>query len=470
MTRHSFLFSCLATATLAALAAGHSGAAPTDGLTFYDIGNPSGDETEILCEINRARANPPAEGQRLVAVLEAIYQSHLSSMDVLLAQFQGYPVRPPLAFNAKLNASAQAHTADMAATGILQHNSSDGTSPGDRIASFGYARAAAENCAGGFVDPVPVKPWSTESSYETDLGVPDLGHRLSIMEPDGLSSVEIGVAQQAVGGWNTEDFGANATPPLVSGAVFTDTAGTGFYASGEGVGGVTVTAPGASSFYAVTSVGGAYTLPLDRVGPVYADGTAYYYDPSTGGYIYSPVNPVPTVRMVFTDAQGKVTTCDVTLQYHPISPNNFVGDYSDAQGYVRYDNAEVDLVLSVTNTHPAFFSGENRLDQGVYYLQFPDENPFGYYAYMDTPGFVYHFDLGYEYVIDARDGQAGVYLYDFKSNDWLYTSPSFGFPYLYDFGLNSTVYYYPDPSHRGHYNTDGVRWFYRFDTGQIFSK
>ena len=37
------------------------------GLTPYTFGNPSDDETEILAIINRTRANPPAEGQRLIA-------------------------------------------------------------------------------------------------------------------------------------------------------------------------------------------------------------------------------------------------------------------------------------------------------------------------------------------------------------------------------------------------------------------
>ena len=70
-------------------------------------------------------------------------------------------------------------------------------------------------------------------------------------------------------------------------------------------------------------------------------------------------------------------------------------------------------------------------------------------------------------VIDAQDGQGGVYLYDFKSSSWFYTSPTFGFPYLYDFSLNSVLYYYPDSNNAGRYNTNGVRYFYNFGTGKI---
>ena len=120
--------------------------------------------------------------------------------------------------------------------------------------------------------------------------------------------------------------------------------------------------------------------------------------------------------------------------------------------------------------HPPFFDGEAALANGVYYLSFPAGNPFGYYSYLSDPNYIYHFDLGYEFVFDAKDGNSGVYLYDFASNDFFYTSPGFPFPYLYDFGLNTVLYYYPDPDDAGRYNTNGVRYFYRFDTGKIFTK
>ena len=120
--------------------------------------------------------------------------------------------------------------------------------------------------------------------------------------------------------------------------------------------------------------------------------------------------------------------------------------------------------------HPAFFTGLAALNNGVYYLAFPNGNAFGYFSFLDDPRYLYHFDLGYEYVFDADDGQSGVYLYDFASGSFFYTSPSFPFPYLYDFGLDSVLYYYPDPNNAGRYNTDGVRYFYEFKTGQVITK
>ncbi len=119
---------------------------------------------------------------------------------------------------------------------------------------------------------------------------------------------------------------------------------------------------------------------------------------------------------------------------------------------------------------PLFFTGQTPLSNGVYYLSFPTGHYFGYYSYLSDPHYLYHFDLGYEYIFDAADGKSGVYFYDFKSNDFFYTSPGFPFPYLYDFNLNSVVYYYPDPKNAGHYNTDGYRFFYVFNTGKIIVK
>ncbi len=119
---------------------------------------------------------------------------------------------------------------------------------------------------------------------------------------------------------------------------------------------------------------------------------------------------------------------------------------------------------------PGFFDGEVTLSGGVCYLQFAGNgNVFGFYSHLSEPGFIYHFDLGYAYVVDAADGKAGVYLYDFASGGWFYTSPSFPFPYLYDFSLDALVYYYPTNGNPQRY-TKGPRYFYNFRTGQVFTK
>ena len=150
-----------------------------------------------------------------------------------------------------------------------------------------------------------------------------------------------------------------------------------------------------------------------------------------------------------------------------LQPNGKVllgGSFSTVNGTARSE------IAGLLGDHLPFFNGEVDLNSNVYYLGFPSGNYFGYYSYLPDPAYIYHFDLGYEYVFDAADGNSGVYLYDFASDTFFYTSPVFPFPYLYDFTLNTTLYYYPDPNNPGHYNTDGIRYFYDFNTGTIITK
>jgi hypothetical protein len=155
-------------------------------------------------------------------------------------------------------------------------------------------------------------------------------------------------------------------------------------------------------------------------------------------------------------------------QAHPYVQNAFacMGQPSDlattSPEGINLDVIGYDLVAA------AFFMGEIPLGNGVYYLQFPNGTPFGYYSYLTDPRWIYHFEMGYEYWFDANDGHSGIFFYDFASNHFFYTSPSFPFPYLYDFSLNTVLYYYPDPNRPGHYTTN-PRYFYNFATGQIIT-
>jgi hypothetical protein len=111
-----------------------------------------------------------------------------------------------------------------------------------------------------------------------------------------------------------------------------------------------------------------------------------------------------------------------------------------------------------------FFAGEDSLGSGVYYLQFPNGNLFGYYNLTNFPIF-YHYDMGFEAFVDGGNGAA--YFYDFASGHWWYTSAT-SFPSLYDFTLNTWIYYFPNTQSPGHYTTN-PRYFVILATGQIFT-
>ena len=177
----------------------------------------------------------------------------------------------------------------------------------------------------------------------------------------------------------------------------------------------------------------------------------------------------------------------VSISFNPFEgypQQNKMGDYitivsDNLGGNVAYSASfnfnpntgqhEEDVYYVRVSPTAAFFTGEIPLGNGVFYLQFSNGTPFGYYAYLSDPHYIYHYDMGYEYWFDANDGHNGIYFYDFTANTFFYTSPSFTFPYLYDFGLNALLYYYPDTQRPGHYTTN-PRYFFNFATQQIITR
>ena len=214
--------------------------------TVYSDGDPSAQEQLALEMINRARANPAAEGQRLGQ-----------------SDFANYPARPPLAFNADLLASARGHDADEAANNYFSHTGSDGSSPFDRMFAAGYpddANVLGENISVGY----PSAP-ASEDGLMIDTGISDLGHRRNLLNFDVTSDFfrEFGGVYDEASTNYTQDFGARGVA-FITGVAFRDTDGTDFYSEGAGVAGVTVSST-ASSYVAVTSTSGGYALPMDGV-------------------------------------------------------------------------------------------------------------------------------------------------------------------------------------------------------------
>ncbi len=160
----------------------------------------------------------------------------------------------------------------------------------------------------------------------------------------------------------------------------------------------------------------------------------------------------------------------VNLNYSPpaLSPNTTYEWYLASRNASGTTNSfPWTFTTGSATAHPAFFTGEVSVGSGVYYLQLPNGNLFGYYNYQYFP-VLYHYDLGFEYFLDANDGKSGAYLYDFASGHWFYTSPSYPFPYLYDFTLQTILYYFPDTNNPGHYTTN-PRSFYNFATGKVIT-
>jgi hypothetical protein len=172
-----------------------------------------------------------------------------------------------------------------------------------------------------------------------------------------------------------------------------------------------------------------------------------------------------------TPLDGTVNPSKTTV-FSALGPSltGFSGSGKEDNGDHYFITAQTSSSLTQIGPPPApvpFLTGEAFLGNSVYYLAFTNGNTFGYYSTLYYP-YVYHYDLGWEYFIDAQNANHGVYMYDFLSSTFFYTDPTL-FPYLYDFTLNSWLYYYADTGNAGHYTTN-PRYFFNFGTGKIITK
>jgi hypothetical protein len=198
--------------------------------------------------------------------------------------------------------------------------------------------------------------------------------------------------------------------------------------------------------------------PLSQMAALAGTGTALTFSLSTstgnggawlsvgpGGYLNTPTNATASIVASAALAGGNYTAQIVLIPY---------GNAGVAMTIPVYLNVTGGVV-----SHPSFFSGEVSVGGGVYYLALPDGNVFGYYNYQNYPPFIYSYSLGFEAVIDGGNGS--VYLFDFTSGHWWYTSASL-YPYLYDFTLGNWLFYFT--------NSTTPRYFSDLTTGKIITE
>lgn len=243
--------------------------APTaNALVQYNSGNPTANEQLVLEYINRARANPFAEGQRLgIDIHEGLQDPSVVGP------------RPPLAMNSMLLGIAEAHSSDMYNRNYFSHTDPNGTTPFDRMihAGYDYARAGEDMAAGTGASATEL-----EDLMMVDSGTPGRPHRLNLLDlfnsypcagPCVYTEVGVGYYDGSTGNsianaFITEDFGnTGTTGPFLLGVVYDDRNGNNFYDVGEGIAGVTIT-PSSGAYYAVSSSSGGYALPVGTSGTI----------------------------------------------------------------------------------------------------------------------------------------------------------------------------------------------------------
>lgn len=261
-------FKALVLLPVCVLATLSASAAPT---TFYLQPQPSNQEQYMLELINRARANPAAEGEMLANVTDPdilhAYSQYAVDTNKLKSDFAGYKAQQPLAFNSKLMMTTYSQSTDQATNGFQSHNGSNGLTFADRMGIIGYQdRLCGENA-----DAYAKGVYYAHVNLNADWGVYDLGHRMNIMSSyakyQPFKEVGISIVPTNIAGFGplvvTQDFSTPNDPNVgyVVGVVYNDLNGNGAYDEGEGLSGVTVT-PDGGSYYTTTSASGGYVLPL----------------------------------------------------------------------------------------------------------------------------------------------------------------------------------------------------------------
>ncbi|MEY2520301.1 MAG: hypothetical protein QOF24_2060 [Verrucomicrobiota bacterium] len=193
------------------------------------------------------------------------------------AQFAAILPAPPLSMNATLLAAARAHSQNMLQNNYQGHSGPDGSLT-TRLQA--YTSGANGWSLGENVYAYSKSVWYGHAGFEVDWGGTVLtggmqsppGHRLNIHSTQ-FREVGIGVVLGSNGGSGgvgpqlvTQDFGSvGGLLPFVTGVVYRDLNGNGFYDPGEGVGGVTVNVSSAN-YYAITASSGGYSVPVPGSG------------------------------------------------------------------------------------------------------------------------------------------------------------------------------------------------------------
>jgi len=242
--------------------------------------DPSGAEQKMLWLMNRARANPTAEGIFLADSTDPDIANGRTFFNVNLTSlrdaFAALAVKPPAAFDIRLHDASELHSLDLIARDTQDHNgqfdriSASGFScNGGRVSVFSFAKSALNAHAALNID------WGNGPNGMQDPP----GHREAIMgvwpfAGPGLTNVGLAlvpdndpvtqVGPLVFSGGYCQAGGSDQNRFMV-GTVWDDLNSDGEYDEGEGLGGVLVM-PDAGMYYALTGAAGGYAIPITAAG------------------------------------------------------------------------------------------------------------------------------------------------------------------------------------------------------------
>ena len=347
-----------------------------DAQTLYTFGNPTANDQSYIELINRARANPPAEGARLAVATDpgilSAYKQFGVDLTMMRNEFNVIAVAGPLAPNEKLTKAARGHTQWMFDNSTQSHDETNpANTPGQRITAAGYDW----NTYGENIFAYAESTWYGHVGFQVDWGPGGTGgmqnprgHRNSIHNPNFM---EIGVG--TLDGTNgavgpqlvTQDFGTEFNSPVfATGVAYYDLNSNNFYDAGEGISGLAVKVNGAS-YYCLTAIGGGWVVPI----------------PTTAGtrtVTFSGLGISQSTNVVVASSNKKI---DLKLAYTPPKINSPAGalagdvysiDFSAVGGATGYKwnrwnmvSAAAENCNSLTNVKASTTSAYNVLNTVV---------------------------------------------------------------------------------------------------------
>lgn len=252
--------------------------------TFHKTTNgqhPDGIEQARLWLINRARQDPVAEGIWLATSQEPDIAGgrDFFGVDVELLQdeFAAIPARPPAAFDVRLYDAARAHAED-----LIARDAQDHVGQIERVREAGFAYTLCRLNVFSFAD----NALNAHAAFNIDWGPgdgtgmqPGRGHRKAIMSSEaGEDLVNVGIASVSdtdpntqvgplvmAGNYCNAQEQTNQFNRFIVGTVWEDSNHNARYDPGEGFEGVLVM-PDPGDFFAVTSAGGGYAIPITDPG------------------------------------------------------------------------------------------------------------------------------------------------------------------------------------------------------------
>lgn len=230
-------------------------------------------EQELLERINRFRADPAGELDRIFSSITekkltarnplvndalALYQYPRNSIETFLKEWKTLSAAPPLAIDSALDAAAATHNRTMISRNDVSHQTNGERNLADRVVAAGFetgltnedgSPALGENVGGSFAanGSFSVASFIFEA-FAVDWGVPSHSHRDALAN---ATFTEIGLSvastSKAVGPYvattdlGTSVLGARTDGAYLLGVVFDDSDRDLFYDAGEGIADATLT-------------------------------------------------------------------------------------------------------------------------------------------------------------------------------------------------------------------------------------